>query len=367
VGSTGATGPASTETGPTGPQGNLGATGATGPASTETGPTGPVGLLGPTGSTGLPGPTGSFFTTLSVRSQPAQINSPTSFTMGIGSSASVISLETLSLATNGLYLQVGNAPGMAVSNSINFGLQNNAGSITFYGQFTNNGAVTQVQLYTDGGAQGSAFNYTAGQTVSFVLNGVTGSVLLDGISQVSIPYTNANTGNTPLRFFVNAIGLATAVSFPQVLFYPTGLDGGIIGTGPTGVTGPTGPISVSSITTIQYNPAGNSAGTIGNPGYWNLPPSSTNVSLNLDITPTTYVIDGSGGGSQANLTVTVQTDAYARTGLVYYFVARNTTGPGHQITYTYFQNPNYPTYIKTIQMPLSSAVVCIGSNDYSST
>jgi hypothetical protein len=299
--------------------------------------------------------------------------------MGVGSTASVISLETLSLATNGLYLQVGNAPGMVVSNSINFGLQNNAGSVTFYGQFTNNGAVTQVQLYTNGGPQGSAFNYSAGQTISFVLNGVTGSVLLDGVPQVSIPYTNANTGNTPLRFFVNVIGLATAVSFPQVLFYPTGLDGGIVGTGPTGgiggtgptggigETGPTGPMPVNSITTIQYTPAGNSAGTIGTPGYWNLPVSSTNVSLNLDISPTTYVIDGSGGGSQANLTVTVQTDAYTRTGLVYYFVARNTTGPGHQITYTYFENPNYPTYTKTIQMPLSSSVVCIGANDYSST
>ena len=66
------------------------------------GPTGPQGLSGYTGPTG---PQGSFFTTLSVRTAPATIVSPTSFT--IGSGGSVITNESLSLQTNGLYLQLG--------------------------------------------------------------------------------------------------------------------------------------------------------------------------------------------------------------------------------------------------------------------
>jgi len=54
-GPTGATGPASTVVGPTGPIGATGDTGPTGPASTAVGPTG---VNGPTGATGDTGPTG---------------------------------------------------------------------------------------------------------------------------------------------------------------------------------------------------------------------------------------------------------------------------------------------------------------------
>jgi hypothetical protein len=120
--------------------------------------------------------------------------------------------------------------------------------------------------------------------------------------------------------------------------------------------------SYTPIRIIQYNPAGGSGGGYPNAGWWDL--SGVNVRLSLDIFPVLYVLDGA--GSLTNLTVTIQSDGstYPRTGLQYSFVARNTTGAGHQIIYPC---TNGPTYTRTVQMPLSFPLLCIGTDDYSST
>ena len=88
--------------------------------------------------------------------------------------------------------------------------------------------------------QGSPFTYTSNQILTFSLDGVNASFLLDGVVQLTIPYTTTQAPN-PLGFFAN--GGANAVTYSQVLFYPTGPKGV---TGPTGVIGPTGPTSVGS-------------------------------------------------------------------------------------------------------------------------
>jgi hypothetical protein len=74
TGPTGITGPASTVTGPSGPQGSTGPTGSTGPASTVTGPQGSTGPTGPasvvTGPQGNTGPTGRSVTGATGRQGP---------------------------------------------------------------------------------------------------------------------------------------------------------------------------------------------------------------------------------------------------------------------------------------------------------
>ena len=128
-------------------------------------------------------------------------------------------------------------------------------------------------------------------------------------------------------------------------------------------------IAPNKITRIQYSSSGSSGGVLGFPGYWNLQSGSTDISLNLDIRPTTYIIDGSGSVLDVSLNVVIQSDSFLRTGLSYNFVARNTPpGNTHQIIYPYFLSPtNSTTYTKQIQAPLTSPLVCIGLNDYSST
>ena len=86
TGMIGATGAASTVTGPTGPTGMTGATGATGAASTVTGPTGSTGptgaastVTGPTGPTGMTGATGAAST----------VTGPTGMTGATGAASTV--------------------------------------------------------------------------------------------------------------------------------------------------------------------------------------------------------------------------------------------------------------------------------------
>ena len=128
-------------------------------------------------------------------------------------------------------------------------------------------------------------------------------------------------------------------------------------------------IAPNKITRIEYNIGGGAGGIPGTPGYWILPPSSTNINLNLDTRPTTYIIDGSGSGLDVSLNVVIQSDFFLRTGLAYNFVARNTPiGDSHQIIYPYsLSSTNSTTYTKQIQAPLTSPLFCIGPNDYSST
>ena len=216
-----------------------------------TGPVQSTILKGPTGSQGPQGLTGAFFTTLSVRAATATITSPTSFVLGAGSTASVITNESLSLQTNGLYLQIGSIPLMGSSDELNIGLSSAGATYSLYARLTYvSGSTTQVQLYTNAGSAGSPFTYTTGSTLSFTLDGTNATLLLNGTTAVTIPYTFATAGSNPLFFFVNTVGLTNPATFPQVLFYPTSLLGSTGATGATGaastVTGPTGPTGASS-------------------------------------------------------------------------------------------------------------------------
>lgn len=215
------------------------------------------GWTGSVPSTILRGSTGPFFTTLAVRNATAAITSPTSFVLGAGSTASVITNESLSLQTNGLYLQLGSIPLMGSSDELNLGLSSAGATYSLYAKLTYvSGSTTQVQLYTEAGIAGSPFTYTAGSTLSFTLDGTNARLLLNGAVSVTISYTFATAGSNPLFFFANAVGLSASITFPQVLFYPTGLLGpvGLTGdtgptgnTGPTGSTGPTGPTGTFTV------------------------------------------------------------------------------------------------------------------------
>jgi len=120
-------------------------------------------------------------------------------------------------------------------------------------------------------------------------------------------------------------------------------------------------LAPTKITRIQYNSAGaNSGPPINLPGYWSL--SGTTVTLYLDTYPVMYVLDGS--NSNTNMTVQIQSDSQLRTGVNYSFVARRTSGAGHTIQYPYSSGL---TYSKTLASPLSFPLLCIGTDDYSST
>ena len=254
------------------------------------GPTGPQGLSGYTGPTG---PQGSFFTTLSVRTAPATIVSPTSFT--IGSGGSVITNESLSLQTNGLYLQLGTLSLVAdAADEVDVGLSDAGAVHTLYMKLNYvSGSTSQVQLYTNAGLIGSSFTFSAGSTLSLYLDGISAYVLLNGTVAVTISYTFATTGSNPLFFFVNSY-LLNPYTFPQVLFYPTGLKGP---TGLTGadssVTGPTGPQSTVTGPTGTFTPIGT-----GGTGYamFQNPDDGlfyTNSSLQIAVSSATQQIQAS--------------------------------------------------------------------------
>ena len=206
-----------------------------------TGPTGYTGSTGPTGRTGPTGLQGAFFSTLSVinGANGTSLLTPTSFYLGAGGAitdfSGIGSQEGLSLQTNGIYLQIGNAPLIPNGTTINIGLRDKNALYWLYAECVGGPSTTSVQIRMNinngfgNVAQGSPFTYTSNQILTFSLDGVNASFLLDGVVQLTIPYTTTQAPN-PLGFFAN--GGANAVTYSQVLFYPTG---------PKGVTGPTGP------------------------------------------------------------------------------------------------------------------------------
>jgi hypothetical protein len=107
----------------------------------------------------------------------------------------------------------------------------------------------------------------------------------------------------------------------------------------------------TNITVIRY----------GGTGGLNWSIIGTNVTLTLDTWPMFYVIDGS--GTNTDMAVTIQSDGGLRTGLTFNFIGRRTT-VGHTIIYPYSSGS---TYTKTLISPLSFPLLCIGTNDYSST
>jgi len=228
------------QTGQTGNQGNIGDTGASGP----TGFTGDIGMTGSSGPTGPPPPS---FTTLYVKTQQAQLNSSISFTL-LNVACEISSVEGLNLSLNSICLQINNLPDIPAGTEINIGMKDITAAHTFYAKLTNTGT-QQIQLLTNNGYQGSAFTYTTGQTLTAILNGVTGALLLDGIQQVSISFTYASAGNNPMYFFCMPPVLPSPVTFSQVIFYPGGLSGQVVGTGPTG---PAGVIAVSGANYGDY-------------------------------------------------------------------------------------------------------------------
>ena len=98
------------------------------------------------------------------------------------------------------------------------------------------------------------------------------------------------------------------------------------------------------------------------PGYWEA--SANRINLYMPIQPTMYVIDGS-TGSAVDLSVNLVTPLpYTQpSGMTFTFVARNTTGTGHRLLYPYVTG----THTTLIPAPISTALVCIGNNDYSSS
>jgi len=99
------------------------------------------------------------------------------------------------------------------------------------------------------------------------------------------------------------------------------------------------------------------------PGYWEA--SGNRINLYMPIQPTMYIIDGS-TGSTVDLSVNFVTPLpYTQPiGMTYTFVARNTTGAGHRLLYPYDTGVHSTTLIPT---PISTTVVRIGQNNYSST
>jgi len=131
-------------------------------------------------------------------------------------------------------------------------------------------------------------------------------------------------------------------------------------------------IAPASIQVIKYNP--NSTG----PGW--IQSASGDVSLNLVFNPTIYIIDGSGLDASMNIQIVpligeldtpVPGSNCPYPGIAYTFVARNAPPEGHQITYPYSMTGidwwNNLTCNIIIQEPFNKVLVCVGTNDYSST
>ena len=97
------------------------------------------------------------------------------------------------------------------------------------------------------------------------------------------------------------------------------------------------------------------------PGYWDL--SGNLINLHMPLKPTMYIIDGSVASSVDMSVNLVNSLPYTQVpGMTFTFVARNTTGTGHRIIYPYVTG----THSTLIATPISTRLVCIGNNDYSS-
>jgi len=98
------------------------------------------------------------------------------------------------------------------------------------------------------------------------------------------------------------------------------------------------------------------------PGYWDL--SHNLINLNMPIQPTMYIIDGSAALIDMSVNLVTSLPYSQIPGMTFTFVARNTTGAGHRLLYPYDTGVHSSTLIPT---PISTTVVCIGNNNYSSS
>ena len=118
---------------------------------------------------------------------------------------------------------------------------------------------------------------------------------------------------------------------------------------------------------IQWQSGNPNNGRVpGTQGYWSLVTATSTVTLYPPTNPTVYIIDGSGGGTDHDMTVNIHTPvAYTQpTGMTFNFVGRNAT-TNHTITYpcTGAATP----HSSTLTPPLNVSLICIGANDYSSS
>jgi hypothetical protein len=185
----------------------------------------------------------------------------------------------------------------------------------------------------------------------------------------SNPYGAPNTSNT-IMVYGNVVNNASIQS-PSVIVgsfissnYALTVSGDVLVAG--NIT------STTPVYTIQYTPLGNSANWRPPLDGWRILPGTSTVDLILPPYPATYIIDGSGGGAQSNLLVTLYPFAPVNiSGITDRFIARNTTGLGHQLIYPYSNGSGlpatYPTYSQTFAAPLNISLLGVGPNDYSST
>lgn len=110
--------------------------------------------------------------------------------------------------------------------------------------------------------------------------------------------------------------------------------------------------------TVPYN---NGLGATA-PGYWAL--SGDLIHLNMPLQPTMYIIDGSAALIDMSVNLVTPLSYSQIPGMTFTFVARNTTGAGHRLIYPYDTGVHSTTLIPT---PISTTVVCIGENNYSSS
>jgi hypothetical protein len=197
IGSTGATGPASTVSGPQGSSGPVGSTGATGPVSTVSGPQGPQGA---TGASGVLAPG----TTTAVGF--AGTGSQTAFT-GVGAVESALAYI---VTINGvLQNPLVAADAYAITSA-------NGGTITFSSAPASGADICVRLVYGAQGAQGPAgtletFQYLREQ-VNIQATAASGTVNFDALNQATLFYTSAATAD----FTINLRG-NSAIAFDNLL------------------------------------------------------------------------------------------------------------------------------------------------------
>ena len=110
----------------------------------------------------------------------------------------------------------------------------------------------------------------------------------------------------------------------------------------------------------------NNGRPVASPGYWSFLTATSTVTLYMPTNPAVYIIDGSGGGTEYDMSVNIVSPVgYTQpTGMTFYFVGRNAS-TSHTISYpcTGAATPNS----STLTPPLNMSLICIGANDYSSS
>ena len=186
---------------------------------------------------------------------------------------------------------------------------------------------------------------------------VSGAALITGNAGI---YGSLDVSGTSL--FTGNVGMSGTldVSGTSLLTGNVGLSGTLEGSGAALITGNLNYNVYTERITYQSTPF-HSVLPLNSPGYWDL--SGNLINLHMPLKPTMYIIDGS-VASSVDMSVNLVTSLpYTQVpGMTFTFVARNTTGTGHRIIYPYVTG----THSTLIATPISTRLVCIGNNDYSS-